>query len=91
MKNKTFCELPGGMQRVIKTGKYRAIDDLFYSIWFFGDVYGCVIGDGNNGYYDFVLAQLKNDKWEIVQQSDCAYGSTTYALRDLMKSYESHY
>jgi hypothetical protein len=91
LNNKTKIDLPDGLKPLIISGEYRFARDLFYLIWFFSNVCGCVVGAGDFGVYDFVLAENENGKWKIIEQSDAGYRSPVYALRDLIKSCETKF
>jgi hypothetical protein len=56
---------------------------VFHVVWTYSDRLVGVFGDGDNGSYEWFVWDGKN-----VTHSDCGYGSTSVALRDVLNQEE---
>ena len=62
--------------------RYTRMVDVIHSLWIRSDSFGGVAGDGANGAYEWFYLSPG-----LFAVSDCGYGDSAVALRDLLNKY----
>jgi hypothetical protein len=79
---------PEGLLRKLESLRLKYTDAkfLYDVVWLWGEIYCGVFGDGPNGAYEFFIWEKKTGfaGFENLETSDCGYGSSAVALRDVL-------
>ncbi len=69
---------------------YTSPETLFYCVWLWGETCCGVFGDGENGTYEWFIRKGRQKILDTsnLETSDCGYGSSSVALRDVLVKME---
>jgi hypothetical protein len=81
---KISAQVPDEVLKMLaeSTGEYSDFVSVFFCICVADSVYAGVAGDGGNGSYEWFIA---NTALSNLVTSDCGYGSTNFALFEVLK------
>jgi len=80
-ENRIYTDIPDSVLDALSRVrcKYSTLCHVFHCIQLFSDTWVGVAGDGGNGCYEYFI--WKGGRLEC---SDCGYGATEWALRDVL-------